>query len=195
MYVYVTKSIMKNSKNTIDTNLVIEYQSGNKKVIAILVKRWHVEFCRFAFWYTKDAESSKDIAQDSWTVIMNKLDALQDPKKFKSWAISIVNRKSIDWLRAKNRKKNNLIQYSEEHSNTVFEEFNDNQERIKILVLKTIKTLPNHQQTVLKLFYIEDYSINEISKILKISIGTVKSRLFYAREKLKTTLKHRNHEK
>ncbi len=186
---------MKNAENSIDTNLIIEYQSGNKKVIALLVKRWHIEFCRFAFWYTKDADVAKDIAQESWTVILNKLDTLHEPKKFKSWAISIVNRKSIDFIKAKNREKIRLKQYSNENSNTVFDEKIDDQEEKKILVLKTLKTLSLHQQTVLKLFYIEDYSINEISEILKTSKGTIKSRLFHAREKLKITLKLRNYEK
>ena len=186
---------MKKAENSIDTNLVIEYQSGNKKVIALLVKRWHVEFCRFAFWYTKDADVAKDIAQESWTVILKKLDTLKEPKKFKSWAIRIVNRKSIDWIRVKNREKNRLKEYSNEKSNTSFEENTDNQEETKLLLLKTIKKLSNNQQIVLKLFYTEDYSINEISKLLNISKGTVKSRLFHAREKLKTTLKYRKHEK
>ncbi|MCF6280035.1 MAG: hypothetical protein L3J14_06775 [Flavobacteriaceae bacterium] len=80
---------MKNSENTIDADLVIEYQSGNKKAITTLVKRWHIEFCKFALWYVKDADVAKDIAQESWFVILNKLDTLQEPKKFKSWAISI----------------------------------------------------------------------------------------------------------
>ena len=186
---------MKNTKNTIDTNLVIEYQSGNKKVITLLVKRWHIEFCKFAFWYTKDAASAKDIAQESWTVIMNKLDTLQDPEKFKSWAISIVNRKSIDWIRARNREKEKLKKYSAEKFNLVFEANADNQEETKLLLLKAIKTLSIDQQTILKLFYTQNYRLKEISELLKISIGTVKSRLFHAREKLKVTLKHINHEK
>ncbi|PHR72210.1 MAG: RNA polymerase subunit sigma-24 [Lutibacter sp.] len=186
---------MKNAKNTIDTNLVIEYQSGNKKAIALLVKRWHIEFCKFAFWYTKDADVAKDIAQDCWTVILNKLDTLQEPKQFKSWAISIVNRKSIDWIRKRNREREKIKKYSQENSNTVFEENTENQEEVKLLLLKTIKTLSKHQQTILKLFYTQNYTLKEISELLKISIGTVKSRLFHAREKLKITLKHRKNEK
>ena len=53
---------MKNSISNIDSNLVVEYQNGNKKAIAILVKRWHLRFCEFAFWYVKDADIAKDIS-------------------------------------------------------------------------------------------------------------------------------------
>ena len=63
---------MKNSISNIDSNLVVEYQNGNKKVIAILVKRWHLRFCEFAFWYVKDADIAKDISQESWSVIRDK---------------------------------------------------------------------------------------------------------------------------
>ena len=54
--------------------------------------------------------------------------------------------------------------------------------------------LPEGQQIVLKLFYTEEYSLIEICEILGLSLGTVKSRLFYAREKLKTIIKNRNYD-
>lgn len=74
-----------------------------------------------------------------------------------------------------------------------FDENNDNL-KLKTNLLVAIKKLPEHQQVVIKLFYVEDYSLKQISDILKISIVTAKSRLFHAREKLKETLKYRNYE-
>ena len=64
---------------------------------------------------------------------------------------------------------------------------NSNDDNTKI-VLNAIKKIPENQQIILRLFYVEEYSILEISNILYISKGTVKSRLFYAREKLKSHL-------
>ncbi len=58
-------------------------------------------------------------------------------------------------------------------------------------MLKAIQTLPDEQKAVIKLFYLESYSIKQISELLKISAGTTKSRLFHAREKLKQTLKQK----
>lgn len=52
-----------------------------------------------------------------------------------------------------------------------------------------IRVLPKDQQVVLRLFYTEQYSLKEISEILEISVGAVKSRLFHARERLKISLK------
>jgi RNA polymerase sigma-70 factor (ECF subfamily) len=185
---------MKKTGQLSDVTLVANYQSGDKSALPILVKRWHLKFCKFAFWIVKDADVAKDIAQESWTAIMIKIHDLKEPEKFKSWAISIVNRKAIDWIRTKNRENNKLVKFYNENpkvqESNVFE---DNQ-KLKLLILNSINALSNEHQTVVKLFYTESYTLKEISEILEISIGTAKSRLFHAREKLKLILKHRNYE-
>lgn len=172
-----------------DSNLVVALQQGDKNAIAILVKRWHLHFCKFAFWYCKDADIAKDIAQESWVIIINKIDALENPEKFKSWAISIVNRKSIDYLRTQQRELNNLKKFYNDKPVDSEENILSEQEDVKKLLLKSIDQLPMNQQVVLKLFYTENYTLKEIGKLLNISLGTAKSRLYHAREKLKLILK------
>ncbi|MEE9364686.1 MAG: sigma-70 family RNA polymerase sigma factor [Cellulophaga sp.] len=71
---------------------------------------------------------------------------------------------------------------------SVEETANDKENKLKLL-LDTIKELPDQQQLVLRLFYLNEYSLKEISEVLAISVGTVKSRLFHAREKLKSIFK------
>ena len=168
--------------------LVQKYQSGHKNALALLVKRWHLKLCKQAYWYTKDFDTAKDIAQDSWKVIIIKLDSLQDANKFGGWALSIVNRKSIDWIRKQKRTKNNLEAYEQTFklTNDIEGVTEDNYSKI---TLNAISELPENQRVVLRMFYLQSYSIIQISEFLKISKGTVKSRLFYAREKLKTTIK------
>lgn len=183
---------MEKTNKIVDSWLVLNYQSGHKKSLAILVKRWHAKFCKQAFYYTKDIEVAKDIAQESWRIIINKIHTLEDTNKFGSWGLAIVTRKSIDWLRKEQRDFNNLKDYYE--SAKAIND-SDSQNFTEVQKLKqAIKTLPNGQQIVIRLFYIETYSLSEICEILSLSKGTVKSRLFYAREKLKTIIKHRNYE-
>jgi RNA polymerase sigma-70 factor (ECF subfamily) len=173
--------------------LLEQYRSGYNEALAVLVKRWHGKLCKQAYWYTKDLHISKDIAQDSWTVVIEKTDSLKDSKKFGSWILSIVTNKSIDWIRKQNRIKGEL----EFHRTNFKETENDasiNNSEVTNDVLKEIQNLPESQQIVLKLFYLESCSLKQISKLLKISQGTVKSRLFYARENLKSIIKHRNYE-
>ena len=186
---------MKNKNNLSDAILIEKYQKGDVKALNQLVKKWHLKFCNLAFWIVKDADAAKDIAQESWTIIIYKLKNLQELKKFNSWATSIVNRKAIDWIRAKNRERNKLVNlFNESEKGVLYSEINDISNIQKALI-KSIKKLSLEHQMVIRLFYKENYSLKEVSEILQISVGTTKSRLFHAREKLKTILKHNNYER
>ncbi len=173
------------SEHIPDSILVAQYKSGNTAALAVLVKRWHSKFCKQAFWYTKDADIAKDIAQESWNVVINKINSLSEESKFGGWALKIVMRKSIDWLNNQKKEQSNLKEWIFNKGNTSITNVENDIER----VLLAIKELPEHQQIVLRLFYLEQYKLYEIAELLKLSKGTVKSRLFYAREKLKTIIK------
>ncbi|MEM5564921.1 RNA polymerase sigma factor [Psychroserpens sp. AS72] len=182
---------MKKDKH-IDAMLVEAYQAGDQKAIASLVKRWHFEFCKKAYFMVKDAAASKDIAQESWQTIMDKLHTLEKPSSFKSWALRIVYNKSLDVLRqqSKDRKQETKIETIQVAVDDDYKE----DTALKKALLKAIQQLPMHQQIIVRLFYTEDYSLKEISDLLNISVGTAKSRLFHAREKLKLILKDNNYE-
>ena len=184
-----------NKKNKkIDGLLVSKFQSGDKNAMKYLVKRWHQKFCKKAYWITKNADASKDIAQESWSTILTQLNNLKDPESFGFWASRIVYSKSIDSLNKMNKEKNELKQFSYNQSNVDVVE-DESRDQLKGQILKKIKTLSENQQMIINLFYVEGYTIKQISNTLEISLGTVKSRLFHAREKLKQILKHRNYEK
>ncbi len=135
----------------------------------------------------KDRDAAKDIAQDSWTIIIKKIASLKDSKQFKYWAYRIVCNKSTDWLRLQSKKHRQIIGYDVEIEGSVIE-YSEN-ETLKQALLNAINKLPRHQQAVIRLFYIQSYSLKQISELLGISVGTAKSRLFHAREKLKQELK------
>lgn len=183
---------MGKTDNANEELLITQYLSGDPMALQKLVQRWHKVFCEKAFWLTKDAEASKDIAQESWNTIIEKIEQLKDAKSFQTWALRIVFTKAMDWMRNNQRNRSNLESYYSNYE-TIEEEKSDN-EVLKKALLMAIKSLSVEQQIVLKLFYVEDYSLKEISGLLEISIGTVKSRLFHARENLKQQLKNRNYE-
>ncbi|WP_347175333.1 RNA polymerase sigma factor [Polaribacter uvawellassae] len=186
---------MKDTNNLSDCELVLSYQSGNTAALSGLVKKWHVQFCKLAYWYVKDADVAKDIAQESWVIIFKKLDTLKNPKQFKSWSISIVNRKAIDWIRANKRESNKLNTfYDEKDKNINIDKSEDNKTKLLSILKMEIDALPVNQKMIIKLFYTENYSLKQISEVLEISVGTAKSRLFHAREKLKKSLKQRTYE-
>ncbi len=177
---------MKNPSKIFDGLLVLQYRTGTKKAMNVLVKKYHNRLCRHSYRFTHDIDASKDIVQDCWRIIINKLDGLKDPNRFGSWSFRIVTRKSLDFVNKKNRAIIALRDY----------DYNLNSDEVETVVnpktqklLKAIRLLPKNQQIVIRLFYTETYSLKEIAEILEISSGTVKSRLFHAREKLKSILK------
>lgn len=176
----------------VDKQLVAQYQSGDGLALQKLVKRWHKTFCERAYWLTKDAEASKDIAQESWSAIITKISTLKDSGSFQSWALRIVFTKAMDWMRANQRNRNKLENYYNSQDDND-EEKNDD-EALKKALLSAVKSLPTEQQIVIRLFYVESYSLKEMSTLLEVSVGTVKSRLFHAREKIKEQLKNKNYE-
>ena len=183
---------MKTTKKIYDGLLVLEYLAGNNQSLSMLVKRHHIRLCSHSYRYTMDIEASKDIVQDAWKTMINKLHTLNDPNSFGSWATKIVTRKSLDHISKAKRIRGQMEEYSREA--WVAETRGDRESEIDQL-LKAIKELPDDQQKVLRLFYLEEYSLKEIGDILEISIGTAKSRLFHAREKLKKIIKTESDEK
>jgi len=183
---------MSNSYKTEDEQLIKQYCLGDQLAFQELVRRWHKSFCEKAYWLTKDADASKDIAQDSWNTIMAKIGTLKDTSRFQSWALRIVFSKSMDWMRSVQHNRKKIESYHKSCQATEEEPKHD--EALKRALLLAINKLPADQQVVIRLFYVEDYNMREISELLKISVGTVKSRLFHAREKLKEQLKNIKYE-
>jgi RNA polymerase sigma-70 factor (ECF subfamily) len=182
---------MKKDKNISDASLIDNYLKGDVKSLALLVKRWHQTFCKLAYWYVKDSDLAKDIAQECWTVIMSKIGTLEDREKFKSWAISLVNRKSMDYLRNIHREQRKRLEIRQEMVSVIEHDLDATKEKKKLVLLRGIQQLTTDQQYIIRLFYVENYSLKEIAEILEISLGTVKSRLFYAREKLKSLIQNK----
>ncbi|WP_347921700.1 sigma-70 family RNA polymerase sigma factor [Pontimicrobium sp. SW4] len=170
-----------------DGLLILDYQSGNKMALAALVKRWHKKFCTKAFYIVKDADEAKDVAQDSWRTIIDKLEDIRDPQSFGGWALRIVHTKSIDALRK--RQKERKVGNAFKQETDIIDEPYDERLNLKKKLYSAILELPTDQQYVVKLFYLEELPLNDISKLLNIKAGTVKSRLFHAREKLKKSIK------
>ncbi|MEM9142097.1 MAG: sigma-70 family RNA polymerase sigma factor [Bacteroidota bacterium] len=174
------------SQRVFDGFLVLQYRSGDKGAMGLLVKRHHLAFCRHSWGYTRDMEASKDIVQDCWRIILKKQNGLKNPNAFSSWALRIVTRKTLDYLNRRRRDRQHLEALQKE---AVVSQDQEGPATETELLRKAIWRLPPNQQRVLRLFYVQGYALREVSDILGVSVGTVKSRLFHAREKLKVVLK------
>ena len=102
---------LRDTNKIFDGLLVLRFRGGNKKALSTLVERYHPELCRHSYWYTHNMEASRDIVQDSWRIIMNKLNGLNDLNLFGSWALRIVTRKSLDFVNRSKRNSERLQEF------------------------------------------------------------------------------------
>ncbi len=173
-------------ESVFDELLILKIKEGDATAFELLVKRWNKKLLAFVFRYVNDFESSKDIVQDSWTAIYKGVSSLKEPSKFKTWAFRITYNKIMDYLNSLKRQREVLEHANDENEEEPEEFFN---------LQKLLETLPSVQKTILTLFYLEEQSVKQISDILQMPQGTVKSRIFYAREKLKKVINNNNYEK
>ena len=168
-----------------DEWLILSYQSGNRKALSLLVKRWHSKLLRHIYYKTDHWEASKDLVQDSWVAILHGLDKLRDPADFGVWAMRIANNKAVDWIRKTAREREFLDKESPIFPEMVGKEGkNEEIERIRL----SYRKLDHRHRILINLHYRQGYSIHQMARILRISEGTVKSRLFTARNELKNRL-------
>ncbi len=168
---------MKDNLSNIENQLlVMAAQGGNAAALEKLVCLWQKKLWQYVFRLTTDVHASWDITQQCWLEIIKGLRKLHDPKSFKAWAYRIATNRSIDWLKNKNKNR---------HINLESIEVDRNQKDNDLQVKELVQRLKNDSRVILSLYYFEQLSISEISIALNIPPGTVKSRLFKAREELK----------
>ncbi len=168
---------MKDNLSKIENQLlVMAAQSGNAEAMEMLVRLWQKKLWQYAFRLTSDSHAAWDISQQCWLEIIKGLKKLNDPACFKAWIYRIATNKSIDWLKNKNRDK---------HINLNSVEIDCHQKNDDLRIKELVQKLKNNSRAALSLYYFEQLSIPEISIALNIPQGTVKSRLFKARQELK----------
>lgn len=175
-----------NSKDKIlDELLIMNIKDGDSKSLSLFVKRWHSKLIWYSFQTIQDREEAQDIVQDSWASIIKGLQNLNDVRSYKSWMYRVIRNKSIDRIRKMQRERTAMDGYK--HDN-VENETSDSLESDTDIVAKMLQALSSDLKEVLQLFYLEQQNVVEISELLCIPKGTVKSRLFRAREQMKMQL-------
>ncbi len=147
--------------------------------------------------HVKNDDDIQNILQDTYFKAFSKLNTLKEPEKFQYWLNRIASNECCEFYR---KNKNIVISDSDVYEYTDFSDVTkeDVQDfsldssidyiETKEAVLKILEALPEEQKTVVIMFYFEDLSIKDISEILNISENTVKSRLNYAKKKIKTEI-------
>jgi RNA polymerase sigma-70 factor (ECF subfamily) len=182
---------MRNEKEHIIIEaLARKSQLGDREALKQLIKRFNKVLSYKVLHHTRDRDSLEDIVQECWYAIINNLSEVKFQIGFEAWALNIARNKAVDWIRVQQRARKIIgSSESDNFETTVDFEEEDLVEMRKKEVRICMKLLPQTQQIILELFYKENLKISEIADVLEISKGTVKSRLFNAREHLKNIIK------
>jgi len=175
------KHISTSRSRALDEYQVLLAQDGDKRAFELLYKRWHPKLYKFAYRLIGDRDGAQDVMQDAALTIAKNIGRLKDPKTFSSWAYVIVRRRSADYI-ARAVKARRIKTELENHPEPVGPIGPDDRLSLK----QALARLSVTDRSILELFYRDGMTGPEIASALSIPIGTVKSRLFAAREKLKS---------
>ena len=136
---------------------------------------------RFVWFKLASKADADDILQESYLTAFQKFDTLADKSHFKAWIISIARNKCNDYYRRKAKSVDVSIDELTEQPLTAsrygYVEQHD--------VYDVLESLSENDKQIIDLFYIQGYNQSEISQRLNIPVGTVKSRLYTARNNFK----------
>ena len=141
---------------------------------------------RIAFVLLGNTDDTEDILQEVFITFLYNSPEFKTKEHEKAWLIRITQNKCINLLKSSSKKSVSIDELQ-------LPTYSENNEE-KIDIVKNILSLPHKYKTAVILYYYNDYSVEEIAKILKISKSAVKMRLKRAREILKIELEDYNYE-
>lgn len=137
--------------------------------------------------YARSKEDAQDILQDGFIKIFNKLHQVEEVEKVEGWMKSVIVNTAIDHYHKSS--KNPLAVLGKEEEQMVDINYAEILEKLSDeYLINCINALPEGCRLVFNLFEVEGYSHDEIATMLKITVGTSRSQLHYAKQLLKQKL-------
>ncbi|SMO66619.1 RNA polymerase sigma-70 factor, ECF subfamily [Saccharicrinis carchari] len=167
-----------------DIELVNQIKQGNPSAYRYLVSKHQRLVFSIAYRIASQNQTdTEDIAQDVFIKVYKNIKNYRAESKLSTWIASIAWKTSIDFVRKKSRAKINFTDEPQNYERARHNLTRDNlnQSDMVQVVKSVLSNLPGHYQSVLSLFYLEEFSLAEIHDISGMPIGTIKSYLSRAR--------------
>jgi len=180
-----------------DEELILRLQRGDEWAFQLMVRRFRKKIFSIAFGITLDAEESQDIMQEVFLQVYRTIGNFRGDASLATWLHRITVNRSLNWKRrwARRFKWLHVSSDSTEGLQAVEPESDLPSPEIRVANAQTrrqidnaLKMLPDQARTVFVLREIEGLSYEEIADAIGIKLGTVRSRLFHARKRLKEIL-------
>ena len=157
--------------------------AGNPEAWDQLLRRYQLPLFTYVSELIRDRQTSLDIVQETFISAVRHIGTLRDPEKFGSWLFGIAHQKCVQRWRRLSREEAALEEMADFPESVSLEDPADlliRKER-EAEFLALLNRLPPPQRSTLMLFFLEQFSIEEIATITGTPEGTVKSRLHYAK--------------
>jgi len=180
-----------------DEDLIERFQNGDLYAFDLIVKRYKNQLLNFVYRFLGNAEEAEDLVQETFLRVYRNRKAYQKVAKFSTWIYTIAGNLAKTELRKRKRRKFFSISdlgYNEKDYDISDEAYNPEKDvdgRMKEEIIhREIEDLSPKFREVILLRDVQQLSYEEISQIVNIPLGTVKSRVNRGRLKLQEKLKH-----
>jgi RNA polymerase sigma-70 factor (ECF subfamily) len=164
-----------------DALLAVRCQLGERGAFDDLIARWHEPLWRYLRRLSNSDDTARDLAQDTWLRVFRSISRLREPAKLRPWLFGIARNVAMDQLRSQ------YIAGPQAHIDLDELPAADdvNLEEDLATLESGLANLPIIERETLTLFYLRELSLEEIAGLVGVPVGTVKSRLFRARQMLR----------
>lgn len=178
--------------------LIKKIKSGDMEAFSLLVSAYEKKAVNFARRMLGTQEEAEDAAQEAFLKVFDKIHTFREDSSFSTWFYTVLNNICLDALRKRSRRAETVSIHQsddtgdeyelqiEDTADGPYESFQKNE--AKRLLEIALTKLSDEHRTVIILRDINGFEYEEIAKILKISTGTVKSRISRARLSLRRIL-------
>jgi len=184
-------------EKSVDQTLVERVQRGDKSAFDILVRKYQHKVIKLISRFVKDQHEVYDVSQEAFIKAYRALPKFRGDSAFYTWMYRIAINTAKNYLVAQGRRLPNVdieVQDAEQfEGESALKEYATpehlaRRDEIQEMVFKTIEGLPDDLRTAITLREIEGLSYEEIAEAMECPVGTVRSRIFRAREAIDKTL-------
>lgn len=174
-----------------DQQLIENSKNGDARQFELLVSRYRNTVFRYLLKSIGDPEKAEDLTQDTFLSAYENLRSFQGNSKFSTWLIGIALNKVRNYINRSPEKRYKMVSdevlFSHKHQGDGPDTMIEKNQKINALA-QGIDELPKDLREVLVLVTLEGLSYEDAASLMKIPLGTVKSKLFRARDQLRAHL-------
>lgn len=167
---------------------------GDKNAFGYLYDRYYEKLVWYAKGFINDCQIAEDIVQEVFIKIIEKPERFEKDKKFSTWVYTVTGNIAKNTIR--NQQNQNRILSEKTKADDIYEPLAEaglDRKKLGEALQNILKTLSDKERSLYILRYDEELSIKEISEILDMPEGSVKSGIFYLLKKFAGNLKAFNH--